>query len=163
MIKVLFVCMGNICRSPTAEAVFRHQVRLAGLGDAIHVDSAGTHDFHVGNPPDERAQKAAQRRGYDTRGLQARRVSRRDFETFDYILAMDQDNLAVLERECPDRHSHKLGLLMQYSNTFSQGMKEVPDPYFGGQQGFEHVLDLVEEAGRNLLDQICSERMTRLP
>ena len=156
-INVLFVCMGNICRSPTAEAVFRHQVKSAGFERNVHIDSAGTHDYHVGAPPDERAQKAAIRRGYDPKGLRARQVNENDFEFFHYILAMDRANLAVLERECPIRHHHKLGLLMQYSERFSEGVEEVPDPYFGGNQGFEHVLDMVEEAGRGLLDRIRSE------
>lgn len=154
--SVLFVCMGNICRSPTAEAVFRHQVQAAGLEREIHIDSAGTHDYHIGEPPDERAQKAAARRGYDTKGLRARRVHERDFEIFHYILAMDKANLTILERECPPQYSHKLGLLMQYSKNAS--VKEVPDPYFGGQQGFEHVLNLVEEAGKELLSRIRDEK-----
>ncbi|SEP15874.1 low molecular weight protein-tyrosine-phosphatase [Nitrosovibrio sp. Nv6] len=156
--SVLFVCMGNICRSPTAEAVFRQQVKTAGFEKAIHIDSAGTHDYHVGQPPDERAQKAAGRRGYDTKELRARQVHEKDFEVFHYILAMDRANLAVLERECPPQYSHKLGLLMQYSERFSKGMEEVPDPYFGGSQGFEHVLNMVEEAGRGLLNRICNEK-----
>lgn len=156
--RVLFVCMGNICRSPTAEAVFRQQVRAAGLENSIHIDSAGTHDYHTGQPPDERAQKAAGRRGYETQQLRARQVNERDFEVFHYILAMDRANLAVLERECPPQYSHKLGLLMQYSEGFSEGVKEVPDPYFGGSQGFEHVLNMVEEAGRGLLNRISNEK-----
>ncbi|BCT67504.1 low molecular weight protein-tyrosine-phosphatase [Nitrosospira sp. NRS527] len=149
--RVLFVCMGNICRSPTAEAVFRHQVIAAGFENAIHIDSAGTHDYHIGAPPDPRAQKAAARRGYDATELRARQVDETDFEVFDYILAMDRANLAILERECPPQYSHKLGLLMQYSERYSEGVEEVPDPYFGGNQGFEHVLNMVEEAGRGLL------------
>jgi protein-tyrosine phosphatase len=153
-VNVLFVCMGNICRSPTAEAVFRKQVKAAGLEKIIHIDSAGTHDYHIGAPPDERAQKAAVRRGYDTNGLQARQVSEKDFDLFHYILAMDRANLAVLKRECPPEHSHKLELLMQYSDKFSHGVEEVPDPYFGCNQGFEHVLNMVEDAGRGLLARI---------
>jgi len=156
--RVLFVCMGNICRSPTAEAVFRHQVEAAGFEGEIYVDSAGTHDYHVGQPPDERAQRAAARRGYDTNGLCARSVNERDFEIFHYILAMDRANLAILQRECPPQYSHKLGLLMQYSKRFSEEIQEIPDPYFGGHQGFEHVLNLVEEAGRGLLNRIQNER-----
>ena len=155
--NVLFVCMGNICRSPTAEAVFRHQVIAAGVGEEIYIDSAGTHDYHMGEPPDERAQRAAGRRGYDTKALRARIVDEKDFEFFHYILAMDRANLAVLQRECPAEYSHKLGLLMQYSEKFSEGVQEVPDPYFGGSQGFEHVLNLVEEAGRGLLNRIRTE------
>lgn len=160
--RVLFVCMGNICRSPTAEAVFRHQVEAAGLENEIYIDSAGTHDYHIGEPPDERAQKAAAKRGYGTSGLRARQVDEKDFEEFHYILAMDRGNLAVLQRECPPEYKHKLGLLMQYSRKFSTGSREVPDPYFGGQQGFEHVLNLVEEAGRELLKRIQNERRQSL-
>jgi protein-tyrosine phosphatase len=157
-IRVLFVCMGNICRSPTAEAVFRHQIRVAGVEEAIHVDSAGTHDYHVGQPPDDRAQRAAGRRGYNAKELRARQIDESDFEFFDYILAMDRSNLANLQRECPAEYSHKLGLLMQYSEKFSQGVQEVPDPYFGGSQGFEHVLNMVEDAGIGLLNRICAEK-----
>ncbi len=156
--RVLFVCMGNICRSPTAEAVFRHQVTAAGFENAIHIDSAGTHDYHIGEPPDARAQKAAARRGYDATELRARQVDETDFEVFDYILAMDKANLAILERECPPQYSHKLGLLMQYSERYSEGVEEVPDPYFGGNQGFEHVLNMVEEAGRGLLIRLRDEK-----
>ncbi len=155
--NVLFVCMGNICRSPTAEAVFRRQVREAGFEWAIHIDSAGTHDFHCGEAPDERAQRAALRRGYDASRLRARCVEKKDFEYFHYILAMDRSNLALLQRECPPQHSHKLGLFMQFSERFAEA-EEVPDPYFGGSQGFEHVLDMVEEAGRGLLDRICNAK-----
>ncbi len=155
--------MGNICRSPTAEAVFRHLVQAAGFEKEIHIDSAGTHDFHTGDPPDERAQRAAARRGYETNGLRARQVSEKDFEEFHYILAMDRANLAILQRECPSEYSHKLGLLMQYSKRFSTGIQEVPDPYFGGRQGFEHVLNLVEEAGQGLLNRIQNERQQYFP
>ena len=157
-VNVLFVCMGNICRSPTAEAVFRQQVKAAGYEKTIYIDSAGTHDYHIGAPPDERAQKAAVRRGYETHSLRARQVSEKDFYFFDYILAMDRANLAILKRECPPEHSHKLGLLMQYSDKFSQGVEEVPDPYFGGNQGFEHVLNMVEDAARGLLRQIRQQQ-----
>ena len=156
--RILFVCMGNICRSPTAEAVFRHQVTAAGFANAVHIDSAGTHDYHIGEPPDVRAQKAAARRGYDAKQLRARQVDETDFEVFDYILAMDRANLAILERECPPQYRHKLGLLMQYSERYSEGLEEVPDPYFGGNQGFEHVLNMVEEAGRGLLVRLRNEK-----
>lgn len=157
MIKVLFVCMGNICRSPTAEAVFRYQVKAAELDDVIEIDSAGTHDYHIGEPPDGRAQQAALRRGYEMKDLRARQVRMQDFETFHHILAMDQDNLAILRRHCPPQHAHKLGLLMQYSENFSEH-EEVPDPYFGGDDGFEKVLDMVEEAGQGLLERIRGEK-----
>lgn len=157
MIKVLFVCMGNICRSPTAEAVFRHQVKTAELEDVIEIDSAGTHDYHIGEPPDGRAQQAALRRGYEMKDLRARQVRMQDFETFHHILAMDQDNLAILRRHCPPQHKHKLGLLMQYSENFSEHA-EVPDPYFGGDEGFEEVLNMTEEAGKGLLERIRGEK-----
>jgi low molecular weight protein-tyrosine phosphatase len=110
MTRVLFVCMGNICRSPTAEAVFRHAAQQAGLEGAIDCDSAGTHDYHIGEPPDQRAQQAASLRGYDMSHLRGRQVSRQDFEQFDYVLAMDRHNLALLERQCPPQHAHKLSL-----------------------------------------------------
>ena len=146
---ILFVCMGNICRSPMAEGVFRHHVTQAGLEGRIVIDSAGTHDYHVGEPPDPRAQRAAGRRGYDLSMLRGRQVSRADFGEFDYVLAMDRMNLRVLERLCPSRQGHKLKLFLEFSNDAAP--REVPDPYYGGDQGFEHVLDLVEEAAQGLL------------
>ena len=152
MTKVLFICMGNICRSPTAEGVFRHLVQSVGMGQEIHIDSAGTHDYHVGNPPDRRAQQAASQRGYDLTSLRGRQVSPADFEHFDYVLAMDFDNLANLQRICPKQHSNKVHLLMEYSEKFDA--REVPDPYFGGPQGFEMVLDMVEDAAEGLLRTI---------
>ena len=152
--SVLFVCMGNICRSPTAEGVFRRLVEEAGLGHAIHIDSAGTHAYHVGAPPDKRAQAAARGRGYDLACLVGRQVSGRDFLMFDYILAMDRDNLANLERRCPPEHGHKLTLFLDYSSEYRG--KEVPDPYYGGPQGFDLVLTMVEDAARGLLDDISA-------
>lgn len=151
-IGVLFVCMGNLCRSPMAEGVFRHHVKLAGLDDRIIIDSAGTHDYHVGDPPDPRAQRAAGRRGYDLSMLRGRQVSRADFDEFDYLLAMDRMNLRVLERLCPTKHGHKLKLFLEFRSD--PGPSEVPDPYYGGDQGFEHVLDMVEEAAQGLLDHL---------
>lgn len=146
--SVLFVCMGNICRSPTAEGVFRYHVEAAGLAEHIDIDSAGTHAYHVGEPADQRARAAAERRGMSLDGIRARRVSSVDFERFDYILAMDEDNLARLEVEAPAEHRHKLRLFLEYSKT---GEREVPDPYYGGAAGFERVLDLVDDASRGLL------------
>jgi len=148
-IKILFVCMGNICRSPMAEGVFRHHVRQVGLDGLIAIDSAGTHDYHVGELPDPRAQRAAGRRGYDLATLRGRQVSRADFLEFDYLLAMDEVNLRALERLCPSRHAHKLKLFMEFGTNAAP--REVPDPYYGGEQGFERVLDMVEEASQGLL------------
>ena len=156
MIKVLFVCMGNICRSPTAEGVFRHQVVAAGLSDMVVIDSAGTHDYHIGKPPDNRAQQAALKRGYDLSGLRGRQVAPRDFQEFDYIVAMDADNLSNLRKSCPPQQQHKLNLLMEFSYNFSQ--PEVPDPYYGGAQGFENVLDMVEDAAAGLLQKVLSRK-----
>ena len=140
--------MGNICRSPTAEGVFRQQVRDAGLENDIEIDSAGTHAYHVGNPPDRRAQAAAERRGVSISDLRARRVDGEDFEHFTHIVAMDIDNLASLKEEAESRHHHKISLFLEYS---SGPETEVPDPYYGGARGFERVLDLVEDASRGLL------------
>jgi len=151
-IKILFVCMGNICRSPMAEGVFKHLVAQSGLQDLIASDSAGTHDYHVGDPPDPRALRASERRGYDLSALRGRQVSRGDFGEFDYLLAMDETNLRVLERLCPSQHAHKLKLFMEFST--GPALREVPDPYYGGEQGFERVLDMVEQAAQELLDHL---------
>jgi protein-tyrosine phosphatase len=151
-ISVLFVCAGNICRSPTAEGVFRQSVASAGLDQKVLLDSAGTHGYHVGHPPDRRAQLAAAQRGYDITGLRARQVTAQDFIEFDYILAMDLDNLSHLKQVAPAQHHGKLGLFMDYGSA-RQG-EEVPDPYYGGAQGFELVLDMAEDAAQGLLQQI---------
>ncbi len=151
---VLFVCMGNICRSPTAEGVFRHHVEKAGLADRIDVDSAGTHAYHVGEPPDHRARAAAERRGMSLDGIRARRVSSADFERFDYIIAMDEDNLFRLRDEAPDDHTAEIRLFLEYS-TGSE--TEVPDPYYGGAAGFERVLDLVVDASQGLLKALARD------
>jgi protein-tyrosine phosphatase len=148
---VLFVCMGNICRSPTAEGVFRHVVREAGLIDVIEIDSAGTHTYHINNPPDTRAASAAKRRGYSLDGIRARRIEEEDFDRFDYIIAMDLDNLALLREQAAKQHENKLHLFMHFSDL---PVDEVPDPYYGGAAGFERVLDLVEDASRGLLKKI---------
>ena len=155
MIKVLFVCMGNICRSPTAEGVFRQHIEQAGLHDRILVDSAGTHSYHVGSEPDERAQAAAQARGIDLSRLTARKVHPDDFEEFDYVLAMDRDNLIDLRASCPQRQTNKVSLFLDYATKFRK--KDVPDPYYGGEKGFEYVLDLVEDAAAGLLSRIVKE------
>jgi protein-tyrosine phosphatase len=148
-VAVCFVCLGNICRSPTAEAVLRAQIGAAGLDGRIDVDSAGTGDWHMGEAPDERAQAAARRRGYDLSRLRARQVAREDFERFDLLLAMDDANLRQLRSLCPEQHQAKLRLLMEFA-TEPAG-REVADPYFGGGEGFEQVLDQCEEACRGLL------------
>jgi protein-tyrosine phosphatase len=152
MIRVLFVCMGNICRSPTAEGVFRRHVTQAGLTDSIEIDSAGTHAHHVGEPPDPRSQEAALRRGIDLSSQRGRRAIREDFSRFDYVLAMDRENLEHLENICPDAQRHKLRLFLEFAPD--QPLREVPDPYFGGNAGFDKVLDMIEEASKGLLDHI---------
>lgn len=144
--------MGNICRSPTAEAVFRHFVEREGLAEHIHIDSAGTHDYHVGDAPDARTQRAAQQRGYDMSMLRGRQVETEDFNRFDYVLAMDNVNLVMLERLRPDDAQSHLGLLLDYAERHKE--HEVPDPYYGGADGFEHVLDLVEDGAAGLLKHL---------
>lgn len=152
MVKVLLVCMGNICRSPTAEGVLRSHAERTGLSDHMEIDSAGTHGYHVGAPPDPRSQKAAARRGYDLSKLRARRVAKGDFQHYDFILAMDRDNLALLEEACPQEERHRLGLFLDYARNF--GESEVPDPYYGGPDGFERVLDLIEDAAAGLIETL---------
>lgn len=154
MKKVLFVCLGNICRSPTADGVFRTLVSQAGLEDKIYVDSAGTAAYHVGNPSDPRSAIAAQDRGYDLSSLRARQVALSDFDEFDYILAMDSQNLCDLQRIQPDDSKAKLQLFLDYSELDAS---EVPDPYYGEGKGFEHVLDLVESASYGLLRHLAKE------
>ena len=150
--KILFVCMGNICRSPTAEGVFRQRIAAAGLEDAFESDSAGTHSYHLGAPPDRRAQAAASRRGIDLSGLRARRVAEDDFQQFELVVAMDRDNLAELEALCPPEYRERLALMMDFARDRRES--EVPDPYYGGANGFEHVLDLLEEAVDGLLEDL---------
>jgi protein-tyrosine phosphatase len=154
---VLMVCMGNICRSPTAEGVLRARLKAAGLHDRVEVDSAGTHGYHVGDPPDRRSQNHALQRGYDLSGLRARRVSEADFERFDLILAMDEDNLQWLKDECPSALHGRLGLLVAHCCGAHGGI--VPDPYYGDANGFERVLDLVEDA----CDGLVAHLAARLP
>jgi len=157
--RVLFVCMGNICRSPMAEGVFRHMVRTAGLDDVVRVDSAGTHAFHEGEAADKRAQHSLQKRGYDASDIRARKVSERDFEEFDMILAMDWDNLSLLQQTAPKRFHHKLQLLMRFATEHETAT--VPDPYHGAQQGFEQVLDYIEDACSGLLE-VAKRRATQV-
>jgi protein-tyrosine phosphatase len=144
--------MGNICRSPTAEGVFRDLAQRAGLGESLLVDSAGTGDWHVGAPPDRRAVQAAKRRGYDLSPLRARQVEPADFARFGWILAMDQQNLRALEAMRPVDYPGHVGLLLALQPEL--GIDEVPDPYYGGPEGFEHVLDLVESALTALLERV---------
>ena len=152
MIKVLFVCMGNICRSPTAEGVFRHLLRQRNLEDRIEVDSAGTHGYHAGEAPDQRTQRAAAVRQYNLSDMRARKVAAQDLEYFDLVLAMDHNNLAVLKRICPPDKHDRLGLLMSYSKNFDDD--EVPDPYYGLGHGFDLVLDMIEDAASGLLESL---------
>jgi protein-tyrosine phosphatase len=157
-ISVLFCCMGNICRSPTAEAVFRSRVDEAGLAQQILIDSVGTHDYHIGNPPDLRTQRAARQRGYDMSGLRGRQVEVADFTRFDYVLAMDNANMAILQRLCPQPQRDRLGLFLEYAGSHRE--REVPDPYYGGEDGFERVLDMVEDAAAGLLMHIKKHHLS---
>jgi len=154
--SVLFVCMGNICRSPTAEGVFRATVAQVGLAQSIRADSAGTGDWHVGDPPDRRAIQAARRRGYDLTALRARQVQAADFDRFGWILAMDASNLRLLEAIKPRGYGGHLGLFLELAPDL--GVRDVPDPYYGGPDGFERVLDLVETASAALLAQMMPVR-----
>jgi protein-tyrosine phosphatase len=153
--SVLMVCMGNICRSPTAEGVLRQLARKAGLAERILIDSAGTHDYHVGSPPDRRSTHHAGVRGYDLSALRARQVGRADFLRFDLVCAMDWDNFGWLEQACPPAQRHKLRRLMEFAPPgFGE---EVADPYYGDTSGFEAVLDHVEAACAGLLEDIRAE------
>lgn len=156
-IKVLFVCMGNICRSPLAHGRFQHLVQVDGLAGRISVDSAGTHAYHVGEPPDLRSQQTALRRGIDISGQRARKVEPTDFEEFDYILAMDRDNLVILQSLAPPGQSHKIHLFLDFAPELNES--EVPDPYYGGQAGFERVYDLVDAASLGLLEEIRTRHL----
>ncbi len=154
-IKVLFVCMGNICRSPTAEGVFAALISARELADKFHIDSAGTHAYHVGEAPDLRAQRAAKERGVELKHIRSRKVVAADFEDYDHILAMDEDNYQILSELCPEDHKHKLRLFLEYAPHLSR--REVPDPYYGGSYGFERVLDMVEEASNGFLDTLIRD------
>jgi protein-tyrosine phosphatase len=156
MTRILFVCMGNICRSPTAEGVARNIILNSGIKDLIKVDSAGTHGYHIGEPPDPRTCEAALRRGIDLSGLRARKVVPQDFEDFDLLLAMDRDNLDLLKRGARPEYHAKLGLFMSYASRFDTD--EVPDPYYGGEQGFELVLDMAEDAARGLIEALLRRK-----
>lgn len=156
--SVLFVCLGNICRSPTAHAVFQSMVDNTGLSDEIYVDGAGTGDWHLGHAPDRRSAATAALRGYDMSALRSRLVTVEDFSEFDYIIAMDADNLRNLRNMCPPDAKAELQLLLDYSRKPEyDAVSEVPDPYYGGEDGFPHVLDLIEDASVALLDHIKAE------
>lgn len=154
--SVLFVCMGNICRSPTAEAVFRHQIALAGLQDRVGVDSAGTHNFHPGEPPDRRSQQHATRRGYDLSTHRARQLRALDYAVFDLIVMMDWENLAQVQANCPPAYHGKIRRLMAFCALAPDDV--VPDPYVGGPQGFETVLDYAELACAALVQDLSHQR-----
>lgn len=154
--NLLFVCMGNICRSPTAEGVMRHRLQQLGLVERITVDSAGTHNYHPGKPPDARTQKHAALRGYDLAPLRARQIVEADFERFDLILTMDWDNQALTESICPPAHARKVRRLAEFFQRHSDTV--VPDPYYGGPDDFERVLDLVEDAAEGLIAH-CRQRL----
>lgn len=154
-VSVLFVCMGNICRSPTAQGVFEQRVRGAGLAGRVEADSAGTLSYHVGSPPDPRAQAAARGRGIELAGQRARQVRPEDFDQFDYVVAMDRDNHAALAALCPPGREDRLHLMMELAPESAE--REVPDPYYGGDRGFERVLDMLELASTGLLNRIREE------
>jgi protein-tyrosine phosphatase len=154
--RVLFVCTGNICRSPTAEGVARGLALQHGVEHMFEFDSAGTHDYHVGEPPDPRTIAAATKRGYDLAPLRARRVTEFDFILFDRVLAMDRGHLELLRRSCPPAHHGKLGLFLEFSDRLDTD--EVPDPYYGDARGFEHVLDLVEDAATEMILKLAATR-----
>lgn len=151
-VKVLFVCMGNICRSPTAEGVFRHLVESRHLSEQIFIDSAGTHAYHIGEQPDRRSQKTALERGIDMSSQRARKVKEADFDDFDYVLAMDGANYEDLRRLASPAGGKKLHLFMSFAKDWAE--TEVPDPYYGGGKGFDLVFDMVESAAKGLLEDI---------
>jgi protein-tyrosine phosphatase len=157
--RLLFVCMGNICRSPSAEGVFRRVLAERAPNLTIEIESAGTHDYHVGSPPDRRAIEAARRRGIDLSSLRARQVSVADFERFDLILAMDEENLEELKRQAPRQYHSRIRLLMEFAADAT--LQYVPDPYYGGAQGFEQVLDLLEEAAEGLVEEVLRRTQGR--
>ena len=157
--RILFVCMGNICRSPTAEGVFRKLVQQRAPHLQVEIDSAGTHAYHVGEPPDRRAIAAAARRGIDLSGLRARMADESDFEGFDLLVAMDKLNREVLLDRSPDEYRGRVRLMLEFAPTTD--VEDVPDPYYGGPVGFENVLDLVEEASKGLLDELLAQSAAR--
>ncbi len=151
-VNVLFVCMGNICRSPTAQGVFAQRVIAGGLQECIHIDSAGTHAYHIGESPDERSQLAARERNIDLSVQRARQVAVTDFSRFQYVLAMDQQNLSNLQQQAAAKQQERISLFMNFAARWRE--REVPDPYYGGDRGFERVLDMIEDASEGLLAHI---------
>jgi protein-tyrosine phosphatase len=157
LVSVLLVCMGNICRSPTAEGVLRAKVAQAGLQTRVRIDSAGTHNYHPGSPPDERSQEHALSRGYDISHLRARQVSESDYALFDLIVAMDWDNLALLQQDCPPQYAHKLRLFMSFADPALALGEVIPDPYHGREADFEDVLDKLEAASNGLVARLKAQ------
>lgn len=155
-VRVLFVCTGNICRSPAAEAVVRQRAAAAGLGDRLLLDSAGTTGFHVGEPPDPRAIQAAERRGYDLSAIRARQLERRDFAEFDLVLAMASGHLRQMQAICPREHGGKLAMFMAFAADPALHREEVPDPYYGSRKGFETMLDLIERGADGLVAKLAA-------
>ncbi len=160
-VSVLFICMGNICRSPTAQGVFESLVKRSGLAEVIRIDSAGTHAYHIGNQPDSRSQQAALGRGVDLSKQRARQVQTTDFSDFDYVLAMDLHNLQALQRFAQAQQAKNLQLFMEFASRWRE--REVPDPYYGGSQGFERVLDMIEDASEGLLEHLIRTHQLERP
>ncbi|MCU7799384.1 MAG: low molecular weight phosphotyrosine protein phosphatase [gamma proteobacterium symbiont of Lucinoma myriamae] len=157
-VKVLFVCMGNICRSPTAHGVFEHLVNAEFLAEQLEIDSAGTHAYHVGSKPDRRAQETAAGKGIDLTYIKARQVCDADYEYYDYILAMDNDNYSLLAQDCPEQYQNKISLFLNFAPNHP--LQEVPDPYYGGIKGFENVFEMVDIASKGLLDDIKKKHLS---
>lgn len=155
---MLFVCTGNICRSPTAEGVLRHQAKLAGLEDRLKIDSAGTHGYHIGDPPDRRSVAAARKRGIDLSSLRARKVAAGDFGNFDYVIALDRGHFDLLQADCPPAHLARLSLFLKHLDE--KDLHDVPDPYYGNAKGFDDVLDLIERGCAALLAHIRREHFS---